>query len=99
VASTNDIVVIYSSAAPDTGTYTFTIGQDLLSSGVVEARINAGAWGTVIATSTLTGTLAGVTVGDTVEFRCTQTGTDLLTTLLLIEPPIASTDAYSILVV
>jgi hypothetical protein len=67
-------------------TYVFTIGSSVLSSGVVEAE-NAtagGGYSTVIATSGTTGTLAGVTAGDTINFRHTQTGPGTGHTTILI---------------
>jgi hypothetical protein len=70
-------------AANDTGTYTFTIGSNVLSSGILEARINAGAFTTVIATGNTTGTLAGVTSGDTIEVRHTQASLSAPTQLIV----------------
>lgn len=80
--------------ADATDTYVFTIGTSLLSSGVLEAE-NAtagGGYSTVIATSGTTGTLAGVTAGDTINFRHTQGGSDNLHTHLAIQQQTGSVD-------
>lgn len=86
--------------ATDTGTYTFTIGTDLFTTGAVEARINAGAFVSVIASGGgTTGTLPGVTAGDTIEVRHTQTGGNTTETLLLVEDNSGDDIAYGVLVV
>lgn len=90
----NEVSPIY--VAPDTGTYTFTIGSDVLTTGGVQARINGGAWTTVIATGMTTGTLAGVTAGDDIEVRHQQSFN--IETFLQIDAPTSTTGAYAILV-
>lgn len=96
----DDTEISPSFVANDTGTYTFEIGADLFTTGDVEARINAGAFVTVIASGGGTsGTLAGVTSGDTIEVRHTQGGANTSQTLLKIKNNAATYVAYGILVV
>lgn len=84
--------------APETGTYNFTIGSNVLTGGaVVEAQINAGAFTTVISAGNTTGTLAGVISGDTIKVRHTQaSGFD--ETFLEVKTPTLTTNAYAILI-
>lgn len=82
---------------PDTGTYDFEIGV-ALSSGDVEARINGGAWSTVVSSGSTTGTLAGVTAGDTIEVRHLETSVPGGRTFLQVDPPTSSAGAYGVLV-
>lgn len=92
---TNDVSAIHTAA--DTGTYTVTIARSaFLTSGVVEGRINGGSWATVIATATASGTLPGVTAGDDLEFRHTQTGSGDQT-MLRIAGPSSGAQAYAVL--
>lgn len=84
--------------APDTGTYTFNIGSNVLSSGTLEARINGGSFVTVIATSATTGTLAGVTATDTIEWRHTQSTGFNETFLEIVAPVTPASSAYGILI-
>jgi len=92
----NVISLVYT--APDTGTYTFNIGSNVLSSGILEARINGGAFATVIATSATTGTLAGVTAADTIEWRHTQATGFTETFLEIVAPSTPASSAYGILI-
>jgi len=94
VQDTNVVGTIAS--APDTGTYTFTIGT-AIPNGVVEAQINGGGYSTIIATSGTTGTLAGVTAGDTVDVRHTES-VAVYETFLEVISPTSSVNAYGILV-
>lgn len=55
----------------ETGTYNFDIYTALPSSGILEGRINGGAWTTIVSASATTGSLA-VTASDDVELRFTQ---------------------------
>jgi hypothetical protein len=81
--------------APDTGTYAFTIGTSIV--GDVEARINGGSWGQVIASGNTTGNLTGVTAGDTIEVRhLDSTSSDEV--LLTVNSPTSSVDGFGILV-
>lgn len=82
--------------APTTGTYTFNLGV-ALGTGAVEARKNGGAFSSVIAAGNTTGTLVGVTAGDLLEVRHTQTGSAGLETFLEVDAPSSSADAYAIL--
>lgn len=95
----NEVGTLYISSAPDTGTYSFAIQQSLLSSGAVQARINGGSWTTVISTGNTTGTLAGVSAGDTIEVQHTQTGSGSAETLLKVTPPSTSTIGYAVLII
>lgn len=95
VLTQNAIGAVYT--APTTGTYTFNLGV-ALSSGNVEARINGGAFSTVIAAGNTTGTLAGVVASDTIEVRHTQSGGGAGgETFLEVDAPSSSVDAYAIL--
>jgi hypothetical protein len=94
---TLDTNEVGSITATDTGTYSFSIGTNLLSSGVLEAQINGGGYVTVISSGTTSGTLAGVTAGDTIDFRHTQTGSGTTETLLLVSDNSATDIAYAIL--
>lgn len=94
VQATNVVGTIAS--APDTGTYTFNVGT-ALPNGVVEAQINGGGFATVIAATATTGTLAGVTAGDTIEVRHTES-VATVETFLEVVPPTSTVGAYGILV-
>lgn len=82
--------------APTTGTYGFEIGT-AFATGIVEARINAGAFTTIIAAGNTTGSLAGVTAGDTINVRHTQGGGAVPQTFLQVDAPSSTVDAYAIL--
>lgn len=94
----DDNVVSASFSANATGTYTFTIGTNLLSSGVLQVRLNGGSFSTVISTGTTSGTIA-ISSGDTVEWRHTQTGSGTSFTFLNILNPSSVTEAYGILLI
>ena len=83
--------------APTTGSYGFTCGTDK-TGGTVEAQINGGGWSTIIASGTAnTGTLAGVTAADTIEVRSNAlTFGSRSDTILLVDAPSSSSDAYAI---
>lgn len=81
--------------APTTGTYNFTIGV-ALASGAVEARLNGGAFTSIISSGNTTGTLAA-TAGDIIEVRHTQGGIVPSETFLEVNAPSSSEDAYGIL--
>jgi hypothetical protein len=93
----NEISAVYT--APETGTYAFSIGANVLSTGVVQARINGGAFATVIASGATTGNLAGVVATNTIEVRHTQTGANTNQTLLRVLPPTATPHAHGILII
>lgn len=96
----DDSEVSNSFLANDTGTYQFDIGTDLLTSGAVEARINAGVFVPVITSGGgTTGTLLGVTSGDTIEVRHTQTGSNNTYTQLIVKNNAAANIAQGILIV
>lgn len=89
----NQVSTVYT--APDTGTYDFEIGT-ALSTGDVEARINGGAWSTVISSGNTTGTLAGVTAADTIEVRHTELSVSG-ETFLQVDAPTSTAGAWGIL--
>lgn len=94
VLAQNVVGAVYT--APTTGTYTFNLGV-ALASGAVDARINGGAFATVIAAGNTTGTLAGIVATDTIEVRHTQAGGANTETFLEVDAPSSSVDAYAIL--
>lgn len=91
--SQNEVSFVYD--APDTGTYDFEIGA-ALSTGAVEARINGGSWTSVIAASSTTGTLGGVTAGDTIEVRHTEASVSG-ETFLQVDAPTSTAGAFGVL--
>lgn len=93
-----DTDVSASWTAPDTGTYSCTIGH-ANSGGDIEGRINGGSWGTIISSGNTSGNLAGVTAGDTIEIRSnglTLSGVD--ETIFRMDSPSSAEDAYAIFV-
>lgn len=83
--------------AAETGIYTFKLtGTGILSTGKLEARINAGTWVDVITTGNASGTLTGVSATDDVTWRHTQ-ATGGVNALLLIEAPSTADEAFGIL--
>lgn len=85
--------------APDTGSYDFTMGH-ANTTGFIQARINGGSWSNVILVNQTSGTLAGVTVGDTIEVRTNTSLTlsGVTETILRINSPSSAEDAYAIFV-
>lgn len=83
--------------APTTGSYGFSCGTDK-TGGTVEAQVNGGGWSTIIASGTAnTGTLAGVTASDTIEVRSNAlTFGSRSDTILIVDTPSSSSDAYAI---
>jgi len=95
VAGANVITGVHTAA--DTGTYTISIARSaFLSAGIVEVRINGGAFSTVITTNNSSGTVAGVVALDMLEFRHTQTGTGDQTALR-VTGPTSGFEGYAIL--
>jgi hypothetical protein len=84
--------------APETGSYNFLVNHNM-SGGIVEAKINGGSFTTIVADGTATGTLAGVTAGDSIYVRHTQPGGGGLEDMLTITPPTSTVGAFGILVV
>lgn len=82
--------------AGSTGNYGFTVGT-ALPAGAVEARLNGGSWVAVIAATTTSGTLTGVTSGDTVEIRHRDATPGIETTCLIADPT-ATNEAFAVLV-
>jgi len=85
--------------ADATDTYVFTVGSDVFTGSYkLEAKINAGSYQDVITAGNTTGTLSGVSSGDTVTFRHTQAGSDDTFTHLSIQQQTGPTDeGYGIL--
>jgi hypothetical protein len=78
----------------------FAIGSDVIPATYdVEARINGGAWASVIASGSTSGNLAGVTALDSVDIRHTGVGAGTAQTILTVTPPTASTIGYAILII
>lgn len=95
----SDIVEVWSSA-PDSGSYSFTLGSDALGSGhALEARLNGGSWVSLIASGSTSGILAGVTAGDQVEIRHDDDDTDGNQTLMIVDPPTTSDRKHAILII
>jgi hypothetical protein len=87
-----------SMTATDNGTYTFTMGTDVLTSGKLEARINAGTWVDVILSGDgLSGTLAGVATNDLITWRHTEASSNG-NTFLTIDGPSTAKDGYGVLI-
>ncbi len=78
--------------APDDGTYDLEMGV-ANSTGFVQARINGGSWVNEILVNQTSGTITGLTAGDTIEVR-SNTSLSLTTpdTMLIITPPISTTE-------
>lgn len=77
------------------GTYNLSLNTALVT-GAVEARINGGAWNSVIATGLTTGSIAGVVATNTIEVRHTSSTVGTLT-MLQIDAPGAGQDGYAVL--
>ncbi len=71
VSTWSDVVVF-----GETGTYAFDIHTALPSSGILEGRLNGGSPVTIVAASSTTGNLTGVTAADDVELRFSQAPTN-----------------------
>jgi len=81
--------------APTTGSYVMTLGT-VNSGGPIEARINGGSWATVITTGNLSGSLGGVTAGDTIEVRANGFTCARSETILKVDAPSSTEDAYAV---
>jgi len=83
--------------APDTGSYSLDIGT-AFTSGTIRARINGGSWQDIITAGNTNGSLTGVTAGDTIEVYATGVnfGGVRNETILIVDSPVSSTDAYAI---
>lgn len=77
------------------GSYGLTLSS-AFTAGVVEYRINAGAWTSAITAGNTTGSVPGVAVSDTIELRHTSTDTAALKQLD-VDAPGAGQDGYMIL--
>lgn len=94
--SLTDTEVSNSWTAPDTGSYSCSIGH-VNSGGPIEYRLNGGSWNTAIATSSATGNIPGVTASDTIEVRSNGlTLTGVNETIMKVNSPASAEDAYTI---
>lgn len=85
---------------PDTGTYSFTIAQDVLTGGeLVEGQINGGGWTTIMSAGQVAGNLAGVTATDTIEVRHTKNGANTNQTIIKGTAPSAGLGAYGVFII
>lgn len=91
----NVVSAVYT--ATQNGTYAFSINT-ALATGNVEARVNGGAFATVISTGNTTGNLAGIVATDTIEIRHTS-GTGGTLTMVFMDAPSSGQDAYGVLYV
>jgi len=82
--------------ATEAGAFALALDTALPGSGVVEFRINAGAWATGIAAGATTGSAPGVAIGDTLEVRHVST-TGSTEQLLRLSGPTLGLVAYSVL--
>lgn len=89
----NAVSAVYT--ATQAGTYNFSINT-ALATGNVQARINGGAFATVISTGNTSGSLAGVVVSDTIEIRHTSSTGGTLT-MVFMDAPSSGQDAYGVL--
>lgn len=87
------ISAVFTTAA--TGTFTLTIGT-AFSTSDVEARVNGGSFSVIIAATGTTGTIVGITSGDTIECRHTVNDSGART-FLEIKDPSSVARAYGIL--
>lgn len=95
----NDGVTSNQWSAPETGTYAFSIQQNVITgTNAVQARINSGTWQDIITAGNTSGNLTGVTLGDTVEVRHTENSSNTNQTLLVVNPP-TSSGAYAVLII
>ncbi|RPJ39908.1 MAG: hypothetical protein EHM35_01055 [Planctomycetaceae bacterium] len=81
--------------APATGDYDFTL--DVAIATDLQAKVNGGALQTIISSGNTTGTLTGVTEGDIIEIRHTDSASSD-ERLLRIDAPGVTTDAYAVLI-
>lgn len=81
--------------APTTGTYAFNLEGALASD--LQVKVNGGTLTTVIAAGNTSGNLAGVTAGDVIEVRHTDSSTSG-ELLLTIDAPSSDDDAYAVLI-
>lgn len=93
---TNVVSAVYTATVA--GTYGVTIGTAFPTTGNVQYRINGGGFVTVIPQGSTSGSIPGVAVSDTIEFRHTSTDTNALTHLQM-NAPGAGQDGWAILFV
>ena len=94
-----DTEVSASWTAPDTGSYSCTIGR-ANTAGPIEYRLNGGGWSTCIAQSATTGSMTGVTANDTIEIRANglALGGGATETIFRADSPSSAEDGYAIFV-
>lgn len=93
---TNVVSALYTATVA--GTYNFTIGTAFPTTGDVEYRLNGGGFVTLIPQGSMSGSIVGVAVSDTIEIRHTSTDTGALTHLQM-NAAGAGQDAWGILFV
>lgn len=92
---TNDVSNVYTATVA--GTYAFTLSS-AFTVGLVEYRVNGGAWTTLITAGNTSGSILGVNISDTIEVRHTSTDVGALKQLDMAAAG-AGQDAYAILFV
>lgn len=90
---TNDVSNVYTADAA--GTHNFSLTSSF-TVGDVEYRVNSGTWTQLIAAGNTAGSIAGVSISDTIEIRHQSTDTDALKQIDMV-PPGGGTSAYGIL--
>lgn len=94
VLALNVVSSVYT--APATGTININIGT-ALATGDVEYRVNGGAFAVGIAATNTSGTITGVTSGDEIEIRHTQSGDNSSETFVNLDTPGNNNDAFGVL--
>lgn len=90
---TDEVSNVYTADAA--GTHPFTLST-AFATGDVEYRLNGGGWAVLIAATTTSGNIAGVTLGDTIEVRHRSAIAGSLKLLSLAAPGLG-TDGYGVL--
>ena len=90
---TNEVSASYTANAA--GTHSFLLST-AFTAGDVQQRVNGGAWVTLISAGNTSGSIAGVSVSDTIEVRHTSTDANALKQLTMTAPG-AGTDAFAVL--
>ena len=84
-------------SAPDTGTYSISIGSAFPTNGNVEKRINGAGVTSVIPFGSTTGSITGVTAGDLVEIRHRSSDSGL-EKFCQVDPPTSTAGGYAIFI-
>lgn len=91
---TNDIAAAFTMSIA--GGLDLNVGAALSGGGIVEARVNGGAFSTVISSGNTSGSLAGLSMGDSIEIRHTVPTASFETTLIATNDS-AGVEAYAVL--